>query len=74
MTYRPKPIKCPHFVDEETKTVWLKVDSWMMAQAAPYMVKRRFGPDYTHMLSTLEKINELKLNTITTNHEQEKSS
>lgn len=67
-------MKCPHYVDEETKTVWMKVDSWMMAQAAPHMVKLRFGPDYTYVLSTLEKINELKLNTITTNHEQEKSS
>lgn len=59
MTYRPKVPKCPHYVDEESKMVWLKVDSWMMAQAAPHMVKRYFGPDYTYMLATLEKINEL---------------
>ena len=60
MTYRPKIPKWPHYVDEETKLVWIKVDSWMMAQAAPHLVKRYFGPDYTHMLTTIEKINELK--------------
>ena len=60
MTYRPKVPKWPHYVDEETKMVWIKVDSWMMAQAAPHIVKRYFGPDYTHMLTTIDKINELK--------------
>lgn len=60
MTYRPNVPKWPHYVDEESKTVWMKVDSWMMAQAAPHMVKRYFGPDYTHTLASLEKIDELK--------------
>ena len=59
MTYRPEVPKFPHYVDEEAKTVWIWVDSWMKAQAAPHIVKRYFGPDYTHMLATLEKINEL---------------
>ena len=61
MTYRPYVPKWPHFVDEEAKVVWINVDSWMAAQAAPHIVKRHFGPDYTHMLTTLEKINELEL-------------
>ena len=60
MTYRPKVPNCPHYVDEETKVVWMKVDSWMMAQAAPHMVKKYFGPDFTHKLATLEEINKLK--------------
>ena len=60
MTYRPKVPQCPHYVDEEAKIVWMRVDSWMMAQAAPHIVKRCFGSGYTHMLATLEKINELK--------------
>lgn len=59
MTYRPKKPPWPHYVDEETKTVWMKVDSWMMAQAAPHLVKRYFGSDYKHMLASLEKIDEL---------------
>ena len=69
MTYRPKVPHCPHYVDEETKTVWMKVDSWMMAQGAPHMVRRYFGPDYKCCLATLDKINELKQN-----HEQKESS
>lgn len=60
MTYRPKIPPWPHYVDKESKTVWLKVDSWMMAQAAPHLVKRYFGPDYKHMLATVDKINELR--------------
>jgi hypothetical protein len=60
MTYRPKVPRFPHYVDEESKTVWMKVDSWMMAQAAPHMVKDYFGHEYTHMLASLEKIDELK--------------
>ena len=60
MTYRDKTPKWPHYVDEEAKMVWIKVDSWMMAQAAPHLVRRYFGSDYTYTLATTEKIDELK--------------
>ena len=59
MTYRPKKPPWPYYVDEESKVVWMEVDSWMKAQAAPHLVKRYFGPDYTHQFTTLEKIAEL---------------
>jgi hypothetical protein len=61
MTYRTKTPPWPYYIEEETKVVWLKADSWTTACAAPHLVKRYFGPDYTHMLATIEKINELKL-------------
>ena len=63
MTYRPKTPSWPYHVDEESKTVWMEVDSWMKAQAAPHLVKLYFGPDYKPMFASVEKIKELNEST-----------
>ena len=43
----------PHFVDEETETVYLTVCSWMGAQAAPHWVKKYY-PGYKCSIVTEE--------------------
>ena len=47
----------PHFVDEDTETVYLTVCSWMGAQAAPHWVKRHY-PGFKCSIVTEERLKE----------------
>jgi len=48
----------PHFVDESNDTVYLTVDSWGSAQAAPHWVKRHY-PGFKRVVVSKDKLDEL---------------
>jgi hypothetical protein len=43
----------PHFVDEDTETVYVSVDSWSSSVAAPHWVKRHY-PGYRCVTTSKE--------------------
>lgn len=51
----------PHFVNEDTKTVYTHVESgWPTVMGVPIKVKEYFGPDYKSNLVSLEYLEELQ--------------
>ena len=51
----------PHYVDEDTETVYLTVNGWSGAMAAPFWVHRHF-PGYRFVITTEEGLKK-KFNT-----------
>lgn len=47
-----------HYVDENTEVVYLIVDSWMTAQAAPHWVKKHY-PGYKHKSVSAEELKKI---------------
>jgi len=45
----------PHYVDEDTETVYLHADSWGSAMAAPHWVNR-FFPGYKRVMLSKEEL------------------
>ena len=51
----------PHFVNEDTKTVYTHVASgWPTVMVVPKMVVKHFGPDYSSELVSLNYLEELQ--------------
>ena len=51
----------PHFVDEDTRTVYTHVASgWPTVMGVPIKVKEYFGPDYDSKLVSLDYLEELQ--------------
>ena len=48
----------PHFVNEDTKEVFVTVDSWMGAQAAPHWVQRYY-PGYKCKLASADELQKM---------------
>jgi len=48
----------PHFADESSDTVYLTVNSWGSAQAAPHWVKRHY-PGFKSVVVSKDKLDEL---------------
>ena len=48
----------PHYVDENTETVYVLVDSWMGAQAAPHWVKKHY-PGYKCVNASAETLKKI---------------
>ena len=45
----------PHFVDEDTETVYVSVDSWMGSMSAPHWAAKHF-PGYKYQIISPEEL------------------
>ena len=61
MSLRQRKYPWPHFVNEDTKTVYTYVASgWPTVMAVPIKVKEYFGSDYESKLVSLDYLEELQ--------------